>query len=51
MGLSIARYVLDAGGSVVVAGRCDVSAAKAVAEPATRMRPHPQGVARVPQVR
>ncbi|MFJ8024963.1 SDR family NAD(P)-dependent oxidoreductase [Streptomyces sp. NPDC096311] len=32
MGLSIARHILDAGGSVVVTGRSDSSAAKAVAE-------------------
>ncbi|WP_171110258.1 MULTISPECIES: SDR family oxidoreductase [Streptomyces] len=32
MGLSIARHILDAGGSVVVTGRSESSAAKAVAE-------------------
>ncbi|MEW1791767.1 MULTISPECIES: SDR family NAD(P)-dependent oxidoreductase [Streptomyces] len=32
MGLSIARHILDAGGSVVVTGRSETSAAKAVAD-------------------
>ncbi|MBT1095455.1 SDR family NAD(P)-dependent oxidoreductase [Streptomyces sp. Tu102] len=32
MGLSIARHILDAGGSVAVTGRSEASAAKAVAE-------------------
>ncbi|MDX5565710.1 SDR family oxidoreductase [Streptomyces sp. ID05-04B] len=42
MGLSIARQILDAGGSVVVTGRSDSSAAKAVAELSS---PHATGLA------
>ncbi|AVV40726.1 sugar dehydrogenase [Streptomyces sp. P3] len=42
MGLSIARQILDADGSVVVTGRSDSSAAKAVAELAS---PHATGLA------
>lgn len=42
MGLAVARHILDAGGSVVVTGRSDASAAKAVAELAS---PYATGLA------